>query len=108
MRSGFLSLSRTHQTKAHSMALWPFGRKAPSPSLSPEVQRIFEKVHRFLDDEAAQNNALPEDFRRTLAESPSCDRIPNCFGEFGRTPTNPIPVNGPVGELIYLSRLEMS
>jgi hypothetical protein len=108
MRGGFLSFSRTHQTKADSMALWPFGRKDPSPSLSPEVQRIFEKVHRFLDDEAAQNNALPEDFRRTLAESPSCDRIPNCFGEFGRTPTNPIPVNGPVGELIYLSRLEMS
>jgi hypothetical protein len=90
------------------MALWPFGRKDPSTSLSPEVQRIFEKIHRFLDDEAAQNNALPEDFRRTLAESPSCDRIPKAFGEFGRTPTNPIPVNGPVGELIYLSRLETS
>jgi hypothetical protein len=90
------------------MARWPFGRKDPNTSLSPEVQRIFEKVHRFLDDEAAQNNALPEDFRRALAESPSCDRIPNAFGEFGRTPTNPIPVNGPVGELIYLSRLEMS
>ncbi len=90
------------------MALWPFGRKDPSTSLSPEVQRIFEKVHRFLNDEAAQNNALPEDFQRTLAESPSCDRTPNAFGEFGRTPTNPIPVNGPVGELIYLSRLETS
>jgi len=88
------------------MALWPFGRKNPSTSPSPEVQRIFEKVHRFLDDEAAQNNALPEDFRRTLAASPSCDRIPNAVGEFGRTPTNPIPVNGPVGELLYLSRLE--
>lgn len=90
------------------MALWPFGRKEPSTSLSPEVQRIFGKVHRFLDDETAQNNALPEDLRRTLAEGPSCDRIPNAFGEFGRTPTNPIPVNGPVGELIYLSGLETS
>ena len=90
------------------MAPWPFGRKDPSTSLSPEVQRIFEKLHRFLDDEAAQNNALPEDFRRNSAQSPPCDRIPNAFGEFGRTPTNPIPVNGPVGELIYLSRLETS
>jgi hypothetical protein len=90
------------------MALWSFGRKDPNTSLSPEVQRIFEKVHRFLDDEAAQNNALPEDIRRTLAKNPSCDRIPNAFGEFGRTPTNPIPVNGPVGELLYLSRLETS
>lgn len=35
-----------------------------------------------------------------------CDQIPNGFGEFGRTLTNPVPVNGPVGELVYLSRLE--
>jgi hypothetical protein len=88
------------------MTLWPFGRKNQTTSLSPEVQRIFEKALRFLDDEIAQNNALPENFRQVLAESPSCDRIPNAFGEFGRTLTNPIPVNGPVGELVYLSRLE--
>lgn len=88
------------------MALWPFGRKEPSASLSPEVQQIFEKALRFLDDETAQNNALPEQFRKVLAVSPSCDRIPNAFGEFGRTLTNPIPVNGPVGQLVYLSRLE--
>lgn len=87
------------------MALWPFGRKGDA-SLSPDVQQIFEKAIRFLDDEAAQNNALPEQFRKILAESISCDRIPNAFGEFGRTLTNPIPVNGPVGQLVYLSRLE--
>lgn len=108
MRSWFPVVEPHPPDQADNMALWPFGRKDPSTSLSPEVQRIFEKVHRFLDDEAAQNNALPEDFRRTLTESPSCDRIPNAFGEFGRIPTNPIPVNGPVGELIYLSRLETS
>jgi hypothetical protein len=67
------------------MALFPFGRKDPSASFSPEVQRIFEKIDRFLNDEAAQNNALPEDFRQVLARSPSCDHIPNAFGEFGRT-----------------------
>jgi hypothetical protein len=88
------------------MALWPFGRKDQGTSLSPEVEQIFEKALAFLDDEVAQNNALPENFRRVLAESPSCDRIPNAFGEFGRTLSNPIPVNGPVGELVYLSRLE--
>jgi hypothetical protein len=90
------------------MALWPFGRKDPKSSLSPEVRRIFEKAHRLLDDEAAQNEALPEDFRKILAENPDCDRLPNAFGEFGRAPTNPIPVNGPLGEAIYLSRLETS
>ncbi|MGP8267300.1 MAG: hypothetical protein ACLQOQ_15180 [Beijerinckiaceae bacterium] len=90
------------------MALWPFGRKNPSTSLSPEVQRIFEKTRRFLDDEPAQNSALPEHYRQALAENPSCDSVPNAFGEFGRTLTNPIPVNGPVGQLVYLSRLETS
>jgi hypothetical protein len=35
-----------------------------------------------------------------------CEQVPNSFGEFGRTTTNPVPVNGPIGELIYLSRLE--
>ena len=86
------------------MTLWPFGRKNKTTSFPPEVQRLFKKAIRFLDDEFAQNNALPENFRQVLAESPSCDLIPNAFGEFGRTLTNPIPVNGPVGELVYLSR----
>ena len=90
------------------MALWPFGRKAPDTSFPPEVQRIFDKVVRFLDDEAAQNSALPEDFRQVLGGSPSCDYVPNAFGDFGRMLTSPVPVNGPVGELVYLSRLEMA
>ena len=41
------------------MAMWPFGRKNPSTSPSPEVQRIL-KGSSVSDDEAAQNNALPE------------------------------------------------
>lgn len=34
-----------------------------------------------------------------------CDELPNTTGEFGRTVTNPIPVNGPIGEIKYLNRL---
>jgi hypothetical protein len=34
-----------------------------------------------------------------------CDTLPGSYGEFGRTPTNPIPVNGPRGEVKYLNRL---
>ena len=61
------------------MALWPFGRKEPSTSLSPEVQRIFGKVHRFLDDETAQNNALPEDLRRNSCGGPLLRPHTKCF-----------------------------
>ena len=34
-----------------------------------------------------------------------CDQIPGAYGYFGITPTNPIPVNGVVGELVYIFRL---
>ena len=36
-----------------------------------------------------------------------CDEMPGAIGPFGKTMTNPIPVNGPIGELKYLSRLRM-
>ncbi len=34
-----------------------------------------------------------------------CDEIPDSYGEFGRTPTNPIPVNGPKGEMLYFQNI---
>ena len=34
----------------------------------------------------------------------SCDKLPNATGEFGSI-TNPIPVNGPLGEIKYLGKL---
>jgi len=33
------------------------------------------------------------------------DEIAGSFGNFGYEPTNPIPVNGPVGETVYINRL---
>lgn len=88
------------------MSWWPFGKKGSGTGLSPEVERIFEKMSRFLEDETAQNNALPENLRQALMQNPPSDKVANAFGEFGRTLTNPVPVNGPVGELLYLSQLE--
>jgi hypothetical protein len=35
----------------------------------------------------------------------SVDELPSAEGEFGRSLSNPIPTNGPIGELIYLSTL---
>lgn len=35
------------------------------------------------------------------------NQLPNAYGEFGREPTNPIPVNGSYGEVTYLSRLRV-
>ena len=41
-----------------------------------------------------------------LDSAPAYDKDPNGTGPFGFTETNPIPVNGPIGQLAYLSRLE--
>ena len=36
---------------------------------------------------------------------PECDALPLASGPFGTTDTNPIPVNGPQGEVVYINRL---
>jgi len=37
-----------------------------------------------------------------------CDRLQGAQGDFGRCSTNPVPVNGPPGEIKYLARLRCS
>jgi hypothetical protein len=81
----------------------------PPPSdktrVSPEVEAIFKKLDRLMDDEKAQIDGLPEPFRSEVRSGADCDQIPGAAGEFGRDPQNPIPVNGPLGQMIYLSNL---
>jgi hypothetical protein len=80
----------------------------PKEELSPEVAAIFEKIYRYLEDESAQNDRLPEPLRSKVKSAVSCDMIPGASGDFGRDLKNPIPVNGPLGEVIYLSSLTES
>lgn len=37
--------------------------------------------------------------------SEGCDELKGAYGRFGMEISNPIPVNGPVGETVYLNRL---
>ena len=82
-----------------------FGARRHASDLSPEVVNIFEKMKRFLTDDDEQNAALPEPIRKMIEAGPDVDELPEAKGEFGRCVTNPVPVNGVVGELSYLSRL---
>jgi hypothetical protein len=75
------------------------------PRASPDVKDVFSKLHRLMDNEKAQNERLPEPYRSQVRRGADCDEIAGAVGEFGRDPRNPIPVNGPLGELIYLSNL---
>lgn len=69
-----------------------------------EIIEIFKKINRFLNDDDMQNNGLPPLFRHMYSPQ-RINMIPGGTGEFGRNPNNPIPVNGPIGEVTYLSKL---
>jgi hypothetical protein len=45
---------------------------------------------------------MPEDVRLALT---AVDQLPGAYGPFGYTQSNPIPVNGPIGEAVYIFRL---
>jgi hypothetical protein len=72
---------------------------------SPEAEAIYRRLDRLMTDEKAQIDGLPEPFRSEVLSGIDCDEITGATGEFGRDPRNPIPVNGPLGEMIYLSNL---
>jgi hypothetical protein len=70
------------------------------------VNELFEKISRILEDEQFQLELAPAALKEILVKCPAYDRDPNGMGPFGLSEANPIPVNGPVGELAYLSNLE--
>ena len=79
-----------------------FGGNKQEKALRDALQHI----QRLLDDEDFQNSLVHPAIRDMLLSAPAVDKDPNGVGPFGFTETNPIPVNGSIGELAYLSRLE--
>lgn len=69
-----------------------------------ELMKIFKEIHRVLNDDELQNNGLPPMFREMYSPQ-RVNMVPGGTGEFGRDHHNPIPVNGPIGEVTYLSKL---
>ncbi len=85
-----------------------FNLFSKKPKLPPEVERVFEKLKTFLENEDAQNNCYPGALRDLIIKGTSVDILDDqSTKELGRTINNPIPVNGPIGELLYLSSLRM-
>jgi len=56
-------------------------------------------------DDVAQNLLLPPAVRGMIEGGLDCDILPGAVGELGRTWTNPIPTNGVLGSVLYLSSL---
>ena len=83
-----------------------FGGKKRNSGLPPEVEKIFDKMSQLMEDEDQQNSMYPPEIRDQIVGGRDVDELLHGFGEFGRTQDNPIPVNGSIGELIYLSNLK--
>lgn len=74
-------------------------RAAAVPALSRE--RVLE----LLTDEKAQIETYDAPLRAAIGQAISCDEVPGGRGDFGLTATNPIPVNGTLGAVTYLTSL---
>lgn len=70
------------------------------------LREAMAHIHRILDDEKFQLELVHPAMKAMLESAPAYDKDPNGTGPFGFTETNSIPVNGPIGQLAYLSRLE--
>jgi hypothetical protein len=81
-----------------------FGNRKGSDA-PPEVRAVFERVRRFLESDSEQLALYPAELRRGIETGLDVDRLPNSSGPFGQVIENPIPVNGPIGQVIYLSTL---
>lgn len=79
-----------------------FGENKEDPALRDALARI----HRILNDEAFQLELVHPKMKVMLESAPAYDKDPNGSGQFGFIETNPVPVNGPIGQLAYLSKLE--
>ena len=82
------------------------GKKRPSAGLSPEVGQVFEKIAKLMTDEDLQNSMNDPMIKDQIVGGLDVDQLPHAIGEFGRSGENPIPVNGVLGELLYLSLLK--
>lgn len=73
---------------------------------SAELRKAFETINQIIEDEEFQNGLLPEPMAAMIRSAPALDKVPDGKGAFGLEVGNPIPVNGAIGELAYLSKLE--
>lgn len=72
----------------------------------PLVDDRFRHVRGMVEDDDYQLGFCGPSIRDALRALPACDEIPGALGPFGFTDTNPIPLNGLIGQLAYFSKLE--
>lgn len=63
-----------------------------------------KSIHEPLENQIADIKMLDYLIANKILSGLDCDKLPNSSGDFG-TISNPIPVNGPLGEIKYLGKL---
>lgn len=70
------------------------------------LQEALGHIKKILEDEEFQLDLLNPSMKEMIKNCPAYDKDPSGTGPFGFSEKNPIPVNGPIGQLAYLSKLE--
>lgn len=70
------------------------------------LREAFGLINRMIGDEKFQLELLDPVMKEMIESAPAYDKDPHGAGPFGFTESNPIPVNGPIGQLAYMSKLE--
>lgn len=74
-------------------------------------EELLAYISNYFEDEDLQNEMAMKSnpmLGLKLIGGQDCDEMLGAQGEFGRIDTNPIPVNGSLGQQIYLSKLRTS
>lgn len=82
-----------------------FGKKKSS-GFPPELTQLFDKLAEIMEDENMQNSMNHPMIQDQIINRHDVDELPDGIGDFGHAAENPIPVNGALGELLYLSLLK--
>lgn len=70
-------------------------------------EKMYDDALKLFNSAALQNETLEPDLKKQVEQGEDCDIVSNAAGRFGHDVGNPIPVNGPLGEMTYLSRLRL-
>lgn len=93
------------QKKSIKPTVEEFEKLGPNPS-PQAVKKLFSRSYRIMNDVELQNADYPAMMFAEFDDGASTpDQLPGAEGEYGRCADNPIPVNGPTGQVTYLSRL---
>jgi hypothetical protein len=75
-------------------------------SADSAMNEALKGINKIIDDESYQLEILSPLIKDVIVKGAIYDKDPLGTGPFGLVDSNPIPVNGPLGEMSYLSRLE--